>query len=329
VPPSKPGAAAPLEAPRRSAVTAAARRDSAVGRSMDWDKLRIFHSVAEAGSFTHAGEMLNLSQSAVSRQISALEEALKTPLFHRHARGLILTEQGEMLFQTVKDVFGKLAAAEARLTESREKPSGLLRVTTTVGFGSVWLAPRIREFLDLYPEIRLELLTDDDELDLSMREADCAIRMKPPAQADLVQRHLMTIHVHVFASKRYLEKHGTPRSTSELDKHKLIVYGEEPRPPFPGVNWLLEAGTGERHRREPLLMLNNIYGMLRAVENGVGLAAFPDFMAQESEKIVQVLPALEGPTYEAYFVYPEEMRNSMRISVFRDFLVSKVAESQF
>jgi DNA-binding transcriptional LysR family regulator len=296
---------------------------------MDWDKLRIFHSVAEAGSFTHAGDTLNLSQSAVSRQISALEDSLRTPLFHRHARGLILTEQGELLYRTVRDVFLKLAAAEAQISESKEKPSGLLRVTTPVALGSVWLTPRLKEFVELYPDINLNLLVDDAELDLSMREADCAIRTTTPRQPDLVQRHLLTIHVHVFASPAYLKKFGVPKTTADLDGHKIIVYGEDPRPPFPGVNWLLEAGAKPGHRRQPALMVNNVYAILRAVENGIGIAAFPDYMAHESTKIVQVLPELEGPTYEAYFVYPEELRNSKRIAVFRDFLVRKVAESQF
>jgi DNA-binding transcriptional LysR family regulator len=296
---------------------------------MDWDKLRIFHAVAEAGSFTHAGDTLNLSQSAVSRQISALEDSLRTPLFHRHARGLILTEQGELLFRTVRDVFTKLAAAEAQISESKEKPSGLLRVTTPVALGSVWLTPRLKEFVELYPDIQLNLLVDDTELDLGMREADCAIRTTTPRQPDLVQRHLLTIHVHVFASPAYLKKFGVPKTGADLDNHKIIVYGEDPRPPFPGVNWLLEAGTKPGQRREPALMVNNVYAVMRAVENGVGIAAFPDYMAQESTKIVQVLPELEGPTYEAYFVYPEELRNSKRIAVFRDFLVRKVAESQF
>jgi DNA-binding transcriptional LysR family regulator len=296
---------------------------------MDWDKLRIFHSVAEAGSFTHAGDTLNLSQSAVSRQISALEDSLRTPLFHRHARGLILTEQGELLYRTVRDVFLKLAAAEAQISESKEKPSGLLRVTTPVALGSVWLTPRLKEFVELYPDIHLNLLVDDSELDLGMREADCAIRTTTPRQPDLVQRHLLTIHVHVFASPAYLKKFGVPKTAADLDTHKIIVYGEDPRPPFPGVNWLLEAGAKPGHRRQPALMVNNVYAILRAVENGIGIAAFPDYMAHESTKIVQVLPELEGPTYEAYFVYPEELRNSKRIAVFRDFLVRKVAESQF
>ena len=131
---------------------------------MDWDKLRVFHAVAEAGSFTHAGDTLNLSQSAVSRQISALEEALQVPLFHRHARGLILTEQGESLNRTVREVFAKLAITEALLTESKEKPAGRLKVTTTHGFGSLWLAPRLHMFLEAYPEVTVLLLLDDAEL---------------------------------------------------------------------------------------------------------------------------------------------------------------------
>ena len=103
--------------------------------SLDWDKLRVFHAAAEAGSFTHAAETLRLSQSAISRQVSALEHDVGVPLFHRHARGLVLTEQGEMLFRTAHDVLMKLEAIKTRLTEAKDRPSGVLRVTTTVGLG--------------------------------------------------------------------------------------------------------------------------------------------------------------------------------------------------
>lgn len=296
---------------------------------MDWDKLRVFHAVAEAGSFTHAGDKLNLSQSAVSRQISGLEDSVSAPLFHRHARGLILTEQGELLFNAVREVFAKLAMVETQLAETKEKPTGRLRVTTTVAFGSVWLAPRLGEFLAAYKDVQVELKVDDRELDLGMREADCAIRMHPPRQGDLIQRHLLSVHVHCYASRDYLAKHGEPKSAADLDKHKIVVYGDDPNPPFPNVNWLLEAGTSGGKKRSPALMVNNVYAILRAVENGLGIAAFPDYMAQESSKIIRILPELEGPTYEAYFVYPEELRSSKRIAVFRDYLVQKVAESQF
>ena len=295
---------------------------------MDWDKLRVFHAVAEAGSFTHAGEALNLSQSAVSRQISALEESLNVPLFHRHARGLILTEQGELLFRTAREVFAKLAMTEAMLTESKDRPKGPLKVTTTVSFGSAWLAPRVREFTDLYPEIQVSLVVDDSELDLSMREADVAIRMSPPRQPDLVQRHLMTVRYYVYASPEYLKRFGTPQKPEDLDKHRLIVYGQDARPPVRNVNWLWEAGARPGHERRPIFMVNNVNAILRAVESGLGVAALPDFMAEETANLIRVLPEVSGPEVEAYFVYPEELRSSKRIAVFRDFLLRKVAEGR-
>jgi len=296
--------------------------------AMDWDKLRVFHAVAEAGSFTHAGESLNLSQSAVSRQISALEESLSVPLFHRHARGLILTEQGELLFRTAREVFAKLAMAEGLISESKDRPKGPLKITTTVAFGSIWLTPRIREFLDLYPEIQVSLVVDDSELDLSMREADVAIRMSPPRQPDLIQRHLVSVQVHIYASNDYVQKHGTPKRPEDLEEHRIIVYGEDARPPVPGVNWLLEVGNKPGHDRRPILTVNNTYGMLRAIMSGLGVAALPDFVASEQTGLVRLLPEVSGPPNEAYFVYPEELRTSKRISVFRDFLLRKVAEGR-
>jgi DNA-binding transcriptional LysR family regulator len=296
--------------------------------AMDWDKLRVFHAVAEAGSFTHAGESLNLSQSAVSRQISALEESLSVPLFHRHARGLILTEQGELLFRTAREVFAKLAMAEGLISESKDRPKGPLKSTTTVAFGSIWLTPRIREFLDLYPEIQVSLVVDDSELDLSMREADVAIRMSPPRQPDLIQRHLVSVQVHIYASNEYIQKYGTPQRPEDLEEHRIIVYGEDARPPVPGVNWLLEVGVKSGQDRRPILTVNNTYGMLRAIKSGLGMAALPDFVANEHTGLVRILPEVSGPPNEAYFVYPEELRTSKRISVFRDFLLRKVAEGR-
>jgi DNA-binding transcriptional LysR family regulator len=301
---------------------------AAGGVGMDWDKLRVFHAVAEAGSFTHAGESLNLSQSAVSRQISALEESLSVPLFHRHARGLILTEQGELLFRTAREVFAKLSMAEGLISESKDRPKGPLKITTTVAFGSTWLTPRIREFLDLYPEIQVTMVIDDSELDLSMREADVAIRMSPPRQPDLIQRHLVSVPSHIYASPDYIKKHGLPQKAEDLDKHRLIIYGDDARAPIPNVNWLLDAGVKPGQERKPILAVNNFYAMLRGVVSGLGIAAMSDFIATEQPDLIRVLPELTGPPVEAYFVYPEELRMSKRISVFRDFLLRKVAETR-
>jgi DNA-binding transcriptional LysR family regulator len=296
---------------------------------MDWDKLRVFHAVAEAGSFTHAGESLNLSQSAVSRQISALEESLNVPLFHRHARGLILTEQGELLNKTARDVFAKLSMTEAILSESRQHPKGPLKITTTVAFGTTWLTPRAREFLQKYPEIQLSLLLDDTELDLGMREADIAIRMTQPRQPDLIQRHLMTIRFHVYGHVSYLKRKGVPKTVQELDNHDLIAYPTDMRAPISNINWLLDAGDPPQGTRNPIMRVNNVYAIFKAVESGLGMAALPDYMVEGSRDIVRVLPELNGPKVETYFVYAEELRHSKRIDAFRDFLVRKVAETAF
>jgi DNA-binding transcriptional LysR family regulator len=292
---------------------------------MDWDKLRVFHAVAEAGSFTHAGDTLNLSQSAVSRQISALEEALQVPLFHRHARGLILTEQGEALNRTVREVFAKLAMTEALLTESREKPAGRLKVTTTVSFGSSWLAPRLQSFLDAYPDVSISLLLDDADLDLAMREADVAIRMHPPKQPDLVQRHLMTMEWLIFASPDYLKRYGVPQRAEDLDAHKLVLFGDY-RPPVSDINWLAEVGRRPGSPRRALLEVNNAQAVVHAIRSGIGIGVVSDFMLPEVQDLVRVLPELKSPKVDVFFVYPEELRNSKRVAVFRDFLLARLAE---
>ena len=293
--------------------------------AIDWDKLRVFHAVADAGSFTHAGTALNLSQSAISRQISALEHSLGTPLFHRHARGLILTEQGEILYETAHNVFAQLARVQTQLAESKSRPQGPLKISSTVAFGSVFLAPRIGQFVNRYPDIEVSLVLADTELDLSMREADVAIRMTPPTQPDLVQRHLMVLRYHVYAAPEYLQANGMPKNARDLDNHRIVVYGEDARPPARNLNWLLGAGRKDGTERQPVLRLNSIYGIMRAVQSGLGIGALPEYMGREMGNLVEILPELRGPELDMFFVYPDELRQSARVTVFRDFLMEKLA----
>jgi len=290
---------------------------------MDWDKLRIFQAAAQAGSFTHAGENLNMSQSAVSRQVSALEADLGAPLFHRHARGLILTEQGEYLFRAASDVLMKLEAVKARLTETSENPSGTLRITTTVGLGSTWLTQRVHEFVDLYPEISAHLILDDEELDLSMRKADVAIRLRQPTQPDLIQRRLFTVHMHVYAARSYLDRFGEPKSVADLDSHRIVTFGIPVPAYLRDLNWLELAGRGSDNPREPALKINNIFAIKNAVMNGSGIAVLPNYMVEPDSGLVPLLPEEQVPSFATYFVYPAELKNSTRVHVFRDFLLSK------
>jgi DNA-binding transcriptional LysR family regulator len=296
---------------------------------VDWDKIRIFYTVAEAGSFTRAGDDLGLSQSAVSRQISALERELKAPLFHRHARGLILTEQGDLLFRAARDMRMRLETTRARLVETSERPSGELKVTTTVGLGSIWLAQRVAEFLDLYPEVRIELILTNEELDLAMREADVAIRLRRPAQPDLIQRRLFTVHFHAYASKDYIKRFGEPKSLEDLDNHRIISFGGDQPSYLMAVHWLATAGREGKEPRSCHFISNNITALKLATETGAGIAVLPDYAVDGDALLAPVLRDIEMPSLDSYLVYAEEMRSVARVQAFRDFLVAKAQRWTF
>lgn len=296
---------------------------------IDWDKLRIFHAAAQQGSFTRAGELLDMSQSAVSRQVSALEQELGTTLFHRHARGLILTAEGELLMRTTRDILLKLESVRSQLVDSRGQPTGILRVTTTVGIGSAWLTPRINEFLDLYPGIHLELILDDSELDVAMRQADVAIRLRAPTQPDLIQRRLFTLHFHLYASPDYVKRFGVPKTADDLDKHRIVVFGENAPTYLRQMNWLSTAGRDAGNPRQPVFSVNSVVAIREAVEKGVGIAMLPDYLVNPKSKLVTVLTDYEVPSFDCFFVYPEEMRDSARVTVFRDFLIANARRWSF
>ncbi|QMU57694.1 MAG: LysR family transcriptional regulator [Boseongicola sp.] len=288
---------------------------------MDWDKLRIFHAVADAGSLTHAGDTLHLSQSAVSRQIRALEESLNTTLFHRHARGLILTEQGELLFDATSAMNKRLDAAEARIRDSEDEVFGELRVTTTTGFGSLWLAPRLQHLYDKYPDLKIDLMLEERVLDLPMREADVAIRMKEPSQADLIRRKLMTVHMRLYAAPYYLAKHGTPEKLEDLKHHRLIAQDIQTTQVSAGSNLVKELLT---HNIPSMLTVNNYFGVLQAVRSDLGIGVLPDYVIEDFPEIQRVLPEVESREIPVFLAYPEELRQSQRIAAFRDFVTEEI-----
>jgi DNA-binding transcriptional LysR family regulator len=288
---------------------------------MDWDKLRIFHAVADAGSLTHAGDKLNLSQSAVSRQIRGLEEQLNTNLFHRHARGLILTEQGELLFDATSAMAKRLDAAAARIRDSEEEVFGELRVTTTTGFGTLWLAPRLPKLYEQYPDLKVDLMLEERVLDLPMREADVAIRMKEPSQADLVRKRLMTVRMGLYASPEYLEKHGTPERMEDMADHRLICQNSDSDQVGAGLQLVKELMM---YDLRSLLTVNNYFGVLQGVVHHLGLGVLPNYLIQDFPHIVQVMPDIESAEVPVYLAYPEELRQSKRVAAFKDFVQEEI-----
>ena len=292
---------------------------------MDWDKLRIFHAVADAGSLTHAGDTLHLSQSAVSRQIRALEESLNTVLFHRHARGLILTEQGELLFDATKTMNKRIDAAAARIRDSEEEVFGELRVTTTTGIGTIWLAPRLYKLYETYPDLKIDLMMEERVLDLPMREADVAIRMKEPSQADLIRKRLMFVRIGLYATREYIERHGAPETLDDMKNHRLIF--QNPRSPqvLAGQNLVRELMTYEIGST---LTVNNYFGVLQAAIHNLGISMLPDYVTHAIDTMVRVLPDVESMEVPVYLAYPEELRHSKRIEAFRDFVEKEILEDK-
>ena len=292
---------------------------------MDWDKLRIFHAVADAGSFTHAGDTLQLSQSAVSRQIRALEESLNTILFHRHARGLILTEQGELLFDATRTMNKRIDAAAARIRDSEEEVYGELRVTTTTGIGTIWLAPRLYKLYEAYPELKIDLMMEERVLDLPMREADVAIRMKEPSQADLIRKRLMFVRIGLYATEEYIAQHGSPKTIEDIKDHRLIF--QNPRSPqvLAGQNLVKELTTFEIGAT---LTVNNYFGVLQAAIHNLGIGMLPDYVTNAFDSMVRVLPDVESMEVPVYLAYPEELRHSKRIEAFRDFVEKEILEDK-
>ena len=152
----------------------------------------------------------------------------------------------------------KLEAVRAKLTDSRERPNGDLRVTTTPGIGVHWLTPRLGEFVELYPDINLTLITTDEELDLAMREADVAIRLREPTQPDLIQRKLFSVRFHAYASPEYIKRFGMPRALDDLDNHRVLLFGDSTVPNYlENRRWLIEAARNGKGPRTPTLTINS------------------------------------------------------------------------
>lgn len=292
---------------------------------MDWGKLRSFHAAAEAGSLTSAGDRLGISQSAVSRQIAALEETLGVSLFQRHARGLVLTDAGHTLFRSTMEMAQAAQSANTALRDQQETPQGELIVSAPVAFGSTWLVPRLGGFAKKHPDLHLDLRLEDREYDLLKLEAECAIRLWAADKADLIQRKLGTVATNLYASPEYLKDAGMPRTPQDLDNHRIIAYGDESSP-LQEMSFACRVGRDDAPPRPATLKVNNVFAMLRAVDAGLGIADVPDYMASTMPRLVKVLPENVGPIFDLYFIYPSDLRRSKRVAAFRDFVTGETEQ---
>ena len=183
--------------------------------------------------------------------------------------------------------------------------------------------------MQINPEIEVELIFDDKELDLSTRQADIGIFMRRPKKLNYIQRKLMDINYHIYGSSKYLEKHGLPKTINDLNGHRFISFGKGAPSPVYNPDWALKIGMKDNKKRRSVMKVNSVMGLLLAVESGVGLAALPDYLVFQSRNLIKVVPKAEGPVTEAHFVYPESLKNVARVQAFRNFLYSKISEWKF
>jgi DNA-binding transcriptional LysR family regulator len=217
----------------------------------------------------------------------------------------------------------KLHTAEALLSDATTKPTGELRITAPVGLGTIWVTQRLREFMELYPDIRVEVILNDDQIDISMREADVAIWTREPEQSDLIRRTLLTVKVRAFASTHYVRKYGTPQSLEELDRHRFVSYGAPTGHHLSVLSWLESAGRDGKEKRSPVFRANSVIALKYAIRAGIGIGLIPDYLTDEETELVPVLSEVDLPTMPIIFVYPEELKTAKKVQVLRDFLVSK------
>jgi DNA-binding transcriptional LysR family regulator len=217
----------------------------------------------------------------------------------------------------------RLDATAARIRDSEDEVFGELRVTTTTGFGTLWLAPRLAKLYRKYPALKIDMMLEERVLDLPMREADVAIRMKEPSQADLIRRRLMNIKMRLYASPEYLAEHGTPETMEDFSAHRLIC--QHAGTPQVAAGALLVAQLLS-HDIPSTLTVNNYFGVLQGVLNHVGIGVMPDYITEDFPHLVRVLPEVESNEVPVFLAYPEELRHSKRVAAFRDFVTEEISE---
>lgn len=288
---------------------------------MDWDKLKQFYYVAKVGNFTRAGERLNISQSALSRSVRSLEDALHAKLFQRNTRGVILTKQGEILFDHVNQMMESVHKAQNSIREEGDEALGVLKIAATYGVAMLYIAPHLPGFVEKFPKIRITLLGTDIAPDLDLCESDVVIHPFMPNHPNYIQRYLATMYLKVYASKSYLKKFGMPKKISDLNNHRLIGYGDHHNHPYHCSNWLLTVGLPEGESREPFIQANSTLTRVMLAQADMGIITVPgEHPGIDKSGLEEIKLDVDGPSIELYYIYSKQLKNSKRIIEFRNYL---------
>lgn len=287
---------------------------------MDWDKLKAFYHIAQLGGVVKAVKKMNLSQSALSRQILMLEDRLQTKLFTREASGLRLNIEGKRLFDLVQKVFFQLNSMEKSFLEKKEEINATLKVSTTRGLATSF-GNHFKDFFAKHPNIRIRVLSTDIEPHYDLCETDVAIRPFIPNQPNLHQEKLITLSYKLYASETYLRKFGRPKKAEELDNHRLLSYGQHLHP-FAKINWHLTAGAPEGVVRKPFICDNSNHNLCMYAQDGLGIVTLPTLHEKfhSMGNLVEILPNLKSPDIDIYFIVIDYLKNTPKVQAYYNFL---------
>ena len=293
-------------------------------QTTDWNKFRTFYHVAKVESFTKAAENLHISQPALSRRISSLEESLNMRLLKRVPRGVIPTEEGKALLETVDAMLNVFLRYGEKVNNKNEEPQGLLKVAMLKTLPGLQLSSLIPKFLKAYPQIKLALVDSDREVGFSTYQADAAIREFDENAQNMEQIYLTTSHIGFYASPEYLQLNRTPQKAEDLEGHRLIALGNPDNLSACAANWVLQVGLSQGQQRTPSLCVSSIAEMKWAVQAGLGIAALPEEYISQDVCLVRVLPDIPSLSLDLYYVYPTYHKETKRVTAYGEFLADQL-----
>lgn len=290
--------------------------------ALDWDDIKVFLAVARSGQILAASRRLGLNHATTARRVSALEAALDAQLFIRRTNGCVLTGEGEAFLPHAERMEAEMLAAQASLGRTDSAISGTVRIGAPDGFGVSFLAARLGALTSRHPDLKLQLVPVPRSFSLPQREADIAITVERPAVGRLVSKKLIDYSLSLYASKAYLAEKGTPHSTDDLRHHRLISYVEDLifSPSLHFTREILRNWSGH-------FEISSAIGQTEAVRSGAGIAVLHDFIANDCDELVRILPEFRIER-SYYLVYHEAARDLARLRTVAAFITDAVTNER-
>ena len=297
-------------------------KDTPKFRNFDWEKAKTFYYVAKCGSFASAAQFLNISASALSRQIRDLEHQLGCPLFIRHSGGVKLTRKGAELLAIIETTFIELKGftfnPHAHTSNGKKRT---IRIATTHAIAAYILDDLIFAYHDQNPNIVFELITDDHLIDIVLNDVDIAIRPYDPSVRGVQQEELFTLEKKLYASPEYLEKYGEPQTVKELKNHRIIAPAHPEDFPYADVNWILRLGLPAGQLHEPIFTSTAVECAIKAAKNGLGIIGSYEQMENiKNSQLKNILPDVTDKKVTCYFVFSDYLKKNTELIELKEYL---------